>query len=233
MNGAYANIAATTSSERENSFAASAVDPGSRYSVITGSNVHRASVMKTTSKEHQHREPGPRHRQVGVRLQQRRGAAHPGDDHRHGDRIQQHRQQHVPAARPRPASRRTASRPPRTPRSPRAAGRAQHRSARTPAPGTSAPPAAPPPPRTAASRVSTPEQLRRRRAPGDRPAPAAARAASRSGARARTPAPAPACRRTRPRSTGCRRPRRPPAAPSLTNPKANTSTHDSAKNSVV
>ena len=73
----------------------------------------------------------------------------------------------------------------------------------------------------------------RRRSPAAAPAPAAARAASRRSARARTCGRAPACRRTRSQSTGCR-PRRPrPARPSFTNANAKTSTHDTAKNSVV
>ena len=73
----------------------------------------------------------------------------------------------------------------------------------------------------------------RRRAPDDRPAPAAARAAFRSAARVRTSGRAPASRKTRSRSTGCRRPRPRPGAPPRRTPNANTSTHDSAKNSVV
>jgi len=49
--------------------------------------------------EHQHGQPCARHGHVDVSLEQRRRAAHPRNDYRNRDGIQQHRQQHVPAAR--------------------------------------------------------------------------------------------------------------------------------------
>ena len=73
----------------------------------------------------------------------------------------------------------------------------------------------------------------RRRSRGDRPARASARAACRCSARARRCARAPASPRTQSRSRECPPRHRRPARPSFTSAKANTSTHESAKNSVV
>ena len=108
----------------------------------------------------------------------------------------------------------------------------QQRAARTAAPGTAARPAAPAAARRGRAAPACPAACRRR-APRAAPARAAARAASRRSARARTCGRAPACRRTRSRSTGCRRRHPRPARPSLTKANAKTSTHDTAKNSVV
>ncbi len=77
-------------------------EPAARslQSVINGSNVHSASVTNTTSKQTSSASQNCTMRHVDVRLQQRRRAANSGNDDRNGDRIQQHRQQHVAAARP-------------------------------------------------------------------------------------------------------------------------------------
>ena len=55
--------------------------------------------MKTTSKETSSESQARATAEIRLGLQQRGGAAHARDDHRHGDRIQQDRQQHVAAAR--------------------------------------------------------------------------------------------------------------------------------------
>ena len=128
--------------------------------------------------------------------EQRRRAADPGNDDRNDDRIQQHRQQHVAAARPHEHG--GEQRPHR--REPDRAGHQDRDAARTgcarsgawnssATSGTSTS-------STASEQRHDAEQLAEVDGRRAAPAPAAARAASRTAARARTSAPAPACRRT-------------------------------------
>ena len=78
-------------------------------SLITASNVHRASVMNTTSKQ---TSIAPHARATPIRLGLKQGgrAAHAGDDHRYGDRIQARSAAAHPGSDCAAASRRTSYR---------------------------------------------------------------------------------------------------------------------------
>ena len=200
-------------------------------SVITGSNVQSASVTNTTSK---HTSKASQKRTiVGVELglEQRRGRTNTGNDDWNGDRIQQHRQQHV-AVRARTSIAANSVPTAAKPTVPERRTAASQTAGRAAAPGTATPRAARArsPRRPVAPRYPG---ACRRRSPAVRLVRGAAPASvsdcrSRSNARPSASVPAKAIeihRMPAAPSSGAR--------PSRTRAKAKTSTHETAKKSVV